>query len=175
MELNDNIKERYARKLLDAIEDADLTNAETAERFDFNASYLSHIKRSDNFHRVPPKAWERIRQWYYSDTFLKDYKWKEMPIGDIKLTVKESETANNVVAEIRAATEKKKVKNLKHNSRRAVAELKKQHEEMSKAIAESVNTEEHIDIDKINQRTGTRVMIDILEGGYIITVTNLPK
>lgn len=57
-------------------------------------------------------------------------------------------------------------------------EAKKHKKEMAEVISQAITTEDGkttIDVAELDQKTGTRVTVDILEGGYIITVTNLPN
>jgi hypothetical protein len=200
MEQNEITKERYALKLLNAMEDADMTNSETAERFNFSVTYLSHIKRKENFHHVPPKAWARIRDYYYSGTPLKEYRWKESEVS--------AEAPDLEAAEINQQEADRERAETKLRSKLAVKGLLRAHgKEVAEAVAESVNTEEptkrevatkmrkaytraqkpetteevtkvvtkgsKVDLSEINFRSGVKLVIEIYEDGFILK-TKIP-
>lgn len=71
--MNDIAKERTADRILSAIDATKgMTNKEAAECLGINFTYLSHIKRPDNYHHIPEKAWEVMRAFINSgETFEK--------------------------------------------------------------------------------------------------------
>lgn len=183
MEINEITQERIADKLLSAMKREGLMSKEVAKIFDIPASYMSSLIR--NRDNVPQPAWVKFRDWEISGKPLRDYKC--LPSGDIKMTVTPVDTygepivksISNVNAEKNMAALDAMIDHtidLQKKSKKLA--IKKHKKELAAAIAKSITTEDGkttIDIAELNQKTGTRVTVDILEGGYVITVTNLPK
>lgn len=71
--MNDLTKERVAEKMLAAIKNEDLMNIEAAEIIGISSNYLSSIKRSDTYHRVPSGAWEKMKAFTDSGKTLKAF------------------------------------------------------------------------------------------------------
>lgn len=158
MEINEITQERIADKLLSAMKREGLMSKEVAKIFDVPPSYMSSLVR--NRDNVPQPAWIKFRDWEISGKPLRD--WKCLPSGDIKMTVTPVDTYGEPI--VKKATTRK--------------EAKKHKKELAEAIARSVATEDGtttVDVSELNQRTGTRVTVDIMEGGYVITVTNLKR
>ena len=154
MEINEITQERIADKLLSAMKREGLMSKEVAKIFDIPASYMSSLIR--NRDNVPQPAWVKFRDWEISGKPLRDYKMTREEKADF--------VTQSVEPIVKKATVRK--------------EAKKNKKEMAEVISRAVTTEDGkttIDIAELNQRTGTRVTVDILEGGYIIIVTNLPK
>ena len=158
MEINEITQERIAEKLLSAMKREGLMSKEVAKIFDVPPSYMSSLVR--NRDNVPQPAWVKFRDWEISGKPLRE--WKCLPSGDIKMTVTPVDTYGEPI--VRKAKVRK--------------EAKKHKKEMAEVISRAITTEDGkttIDVAELNQKTGTRVTVDILEEGYIITVTNLPK
>ena len=156
MEINEITQGRIADKLLSAMKREGLMSKEVAVMFDIPASYMSSlIRNKDN---VPQPAWAKFRDWMIS----------EKPLREWKLPEPAEQPTDKINQELEPKVKKATIRK----------EAKKHKEKLAAAIAESITTEDGkttIDIAELNQKTGTRVTVDILEGGYIITVTNLPK
>ena len=155
MKINEITQERIADKLLSAMKREGLMSKEVAVIFDIPVSYMSRLIR--NRDNVPQSAWVKFQNWILSEKSLRDY---------YKMT--REEKADFVTQESEPIVKKATIRK----------EVKKHKEKLAAAIAESITTEDgktKIDVAELNQKTGTRVMIDILEGNYIITVMNLPK
>ena len=158
MEINEITQERIAEKLLSAMKREGLMSKEVAKIFDVPASYMSSLIRNRDV--VPQTAWEKFRDWEISGKPLRDYKMsrdeKQQSIDDF------------VTQDVEPIVKKAKVKK----------EMKNHKKELAEVISRAITTEDGkttIDVAELNQKTGTRVTVDILEGGYIITVTNLLK
>jgi len=92
----------------------------------------------------------------------------EKPLREWKLPEPAEQPTNKIDQELEPIVKKATIRK----------EAKKHKKELAATIAESITTKDGkttIDVAELNQKTGTRVMIDILEGSYIITVMNLPK
>lgn len=74
MEMNVEIQQRVAERVLQALEQEKLMNKEAAEIFGFSPIYLSFIKRRTEFHKAPRKAWEAMHDWAQLDVPLRGYK-----------------------------------------------------------------------------------------------------
>lgn len=158
MEINEITQERIAEKLLAAMKREGLMSKEVAVIFDVPPSYMSSLLR--NRDNVTQPAWVKFRDWEISGKPLREWKVsreeKQQSIDDF--------VAHSAEPIVKKATVRK--------------EAKKHKKEMAEVISRAITTEDGkttIDVAELNQKTGTRVTVDILEGGYIITVTNLPK
>lgn len=74
MEMNVEIQQRVAERVLQALEQEKLMNKEAAEIFGFSPIYLSFIKRRTEFHKAPRKAWEVMHDWSQTGETLKSFK-----------------------------------------------------------------------------------------------------
>lgn len=74
MEMNVEIQQRVAERVLHALENEKLMNKEAAEIFGFSPIYLSFIKRRTEFHKTPRKAWEVMHDWSQTGETLKSFK-----------------------------------------------------------------------------------------------------
>ena len=74
MEMNVEIQQRVAERVLLALEQEKLMNKEAAEIFGFSPIYLSFIKRRTEFHKAPRKAWEAMHDWSQTGETLKSFK-----------------------------------------------------------------------------------------------------
>jgi type IV secretory pathway VirB10-like protein len=74
MEMNIEIQQRVAGRVLLALEHEKLMNKEAAEIFGFSPIYLSFIKRRTEFHKTPRKAWEAMHDWVNAGVPLRGYK-----------------------------------------------------------------------------------------------------
>lgn len=74
MEMNVEIQQRVAERVLLALEQEKLMNKEAAEIFGFSPIYLSFIKRRTEFHKTPRKAWEVMHDWAQAGVTLKSFK-----------------------------------------------------------------------------------------------------
>lgn len=74
MEMNVEIQQRVAERVLLALEQEKLMNKEAAEIFGFSPIYLSFIKRRTEFHKTPRKAWEAMHDWSQTGETLKSFK-----------------------------------------------------------------------------------------------------
>ena len=74
MEMNVEIQQRVAERVLQALEQEKLMNKEAAEIFGFSPIYLSFIKRRTEFHKTLRKAWEAMHDWSQSGETLKSFK-----------------------------------------------------------------------------------------------------
>ena len=191
MEINEITQERLAEKFKSALKREGLLYKDVAPKFYTSASTLGDMMSG----RAPGELqeWSMVRDWDISGKSLRDYKvpleykygFMCMAIEMItKLHKRESsepivKSISNVNAEKNMAALDAMIDHmidLQKKSKKLA--IKKHKKELAAAIAKSITTEDGkttIDVAELNQRTGTRVTVDILEGGYIITVTNLPK
>jgi hypothetical protein len=81
--MNNVTKEKVSAAVIKAMSDEKMMNKDVAEVFEFSPTYVSMIKKEDQWNDCPAHAWIKMQTWMYSGRKLKGY--KPAP-GEVTLT-----------------------------------------------------------------------------------------
>ncbi len=71
--MNDICKARTAAKVVEAFKGTDLSNIEIAIKLNTESNYISMIKNSGHYKKIPLKAWEKFRNFVNSNEKIENY------------------------------------------------------------------------------------------------------
>ncbi len=181
--MNEITREKIASKLVAAITDEKLLNKNVAEKFETDAASMSHLKRPENYKKIPARVWNNFRTWYYSDLSLTGFKLPESPEENINAAQAEiiksaiGETQNNKTEGSKFAGvsstpypgKSKSTKELKAESRAAAASLRKEYEKAHPQTP-APKEKQKVDPQRIDIRTGTVITIEAYADHATITI-----